>query len=467
MAHRPDPGSFRDPLSRVYLGDDAVWRGLSAEGLADYEAFAATNLFAATQADGRVVATEQVPVQDAPVDPGWAGALRHQRVKRITYPYEWSFSMLRDAALLQLELSRAALAEGILTKDATPYNVQFDGGRPVFIDLGSFERLVPGEPWAGYRQFCEMFLNPLLLQAVADVPFQPWLRGSLDGITPSETRNVLRAQRRLSRDIITHVRLHARAEARYADADADRDVKGELRRAGFGPKIIDAQLANLQRAVQRLEWKAAASTWSSYTERGHYSDADLEAKEAFVAEAAGSHRGGVVLDLGANDGRFSRVAVDAGADLAIAVDGDHLVIDHLYRDLRASGESRILPLVMDLTNPSPALGWRSRERASFVDRAQPDLVLCLAVVHHLALTNTVPFPDVVAFLRDFDADLVVELPHREDPMAKRLLARKREGVFDHYDKPQWEEALSAAFEIKNQQTLPSGTRSLYQATPRL
>ena len=465
MSAPPDPGSFRDPLSRVYVDGDAVWRGLSEAGLADFEAYAATEAYRAAQADGRLVATTAVPVAEAPIDASWAGALRHERLRVLTYPYEWAFSMLRDAARLQLELSRAALAEGVLTKDATSYNVQFDGSRPVFIDLGSFERLVPGEPWAGYRQFCELFLNPLYLQAIADIPFQPWLRGSLNGISPTHAAAAIGSRKRFRRDLLTHVRLHARAEARYADADADRDVRGELKRAGFGPKIIDAQMANLQRAVEALEWKAAASTWSSYSTRGHYTDLDLDAKADFVARATGALDAPTVLDLGANDGRFSRVAIGAGASLAIAVDGDHLVVDHLYRELRAEGEQRILPLVLDLADPSPAMGWRSKERPSFVDRVRPDLVLCLAVIHHLALSNTVPFDEIVEFLHDFGATLVVEMPHRDDPMASRLLGRKRSGVFDHYDQPQWEAALGRRFTVLEQTTLPSGTRTLYLCRP--
>jgi hypothetical protein len=466
LSTTPDPGSFRDPLSRVYVGDAAVWRGLSPAGLADFEAYAATDAFRRAQDDGRVIATSAVPVEESPVGTEWAGALRHDRIRVITYPYEWAFSMLKDAALLQLDLSREALAEGILTKDATSYNVQFEGARPVFIDVGSFERLVPGEPWAGYRQFCELYLNPLLLQAHVDVSFQPMLRGSVHGISPTTAAHLLGSRGRLRRDLLTHVRLHARAEARYADADTERDVKGELQRAGFGPKLIDAQLANLRKTVDRLEWKASASTWSTYGQRGHYTDADLAAKEAFVHAATAALDAPTVLDLGANDGRFSRVAVEAGAPLAVAVDGDHLVVDHLYRQLRREGETRILPLVMDLSDPSPGLGWRSRERPAFVDRVRPDLVLCLAVIHHLALSGTVPFPDVVAFLHDFGSPLVVEMPHRDDPMAARLLARKRPGTFDHYDRPQWEDALRSRFDVEEQRTLPSGTRTLYRCRPR-
>ena len=442
-----------------------MWRGLSARGLADFEAFAATATYQQALAAGDLIGTTLVDPAASPLGDSWAGVLRHDRVPVITYPYEWSFSMLRDAARLQLDLGRRAIAEGVLVKDASSYNVQFQGSRPTFIDVGSFEKLQPGEPWAGYRQFCELFLNPLYVQAIADVPFQPLLRSSLSGISPSVAAGILGGRKRLRRDVLTHVRLHARAEARYADADSSRDVRGEMRRAGFGPKIVAAQMANLARAVERTEWHLAASTWSQYSDRGHYTDRDLDAKADFVAKATAEVGARTVLDLGANDGRFSRVALDAGASRAIAVDGDHLVVDHLYRELRSQGDERILPLVIDLADPSPATGWRSRERAAFVDRMAPDLTLCLAVVHHLALTNTVPFPEIVGLLRDIGAPLVVEMPHRDDPMAARLLSRKRDGLFDHYEVAGFEEALRQRFEVLEQTTLPSGHRTMYRCRP--
>jgi hypothetical protein len=460
-----DPGSFRDPLSRVFVDAAGVWRGLSAEALADYEALAQSTFFRDALDRGDIVATERA---DSAVQlPGeWAGVLRHERIDVLSYPYEWPFEMLRDAARLQLTLARAALAEKLITKDATPYNVQFVGTKPVFIDVGSFERLRPSEPWPGYRQFCELYLNPLLIQAVRDVPFQPLLRGSIHGISPATAADLLRGSGGLQKGVFTHVKLHARAERRYADADRERDIKAELKQAGFGPKLIEAQLRNLDKAVEAMRWRQQTSTWSDYGDRAHYSSADLTAKDEFVAAAVDSGSPPrLVLDLGANDGRFSRLAIAAGAGAVVAVDSDDVVVDRLYRDLRTEGERRILPLVLDLSDPSPGLGWRSRERPPFVTRVRPDLVLCLAVVHHLALTNTVPLDEIVAFLAEFGAPLVVEFPHRDDVMAARLLARKRSGVFDGYDVGPWERALGAHFAVRAQQTLPSGTRTLYRADP--
>ena len=461
---RRDPGSFRDPLSRVYLHGDAVLRGLSAEALADYRALSATTFFPAAVARGDIVATEEIDCAEVPGD--WAGVLRHERIAVISYPYEWPFEMLRDAARLQLDLTQEALAERLITKDASSYNVQFVGTRPVFIDVGSFERLRPSEPWPGYRQFCELFLNPLLVQAVRDVPFQPLLRGRLHGIPPTVAADLLAGSGRLTKGVFTHVKLQARAERKLDERDLDRDVKGELKRAGFGPAIVDAQLKNMRKAIDQLGWDRQRSTWSEYGDRSHYADADLAAKDGFVAAAVGDCSPQLLLDLGANDGRFSRLALDSGATSVVAVDSDDLVVDRLYRDLRDAGERRILPLVLDLSDPSPGLGWRGRERRSFVERVRPDLTLCLAVVHHLALTNTVPLEEIVAFLADFGAPLVVEFPHRDDVMAKRLLARKREGVFDAYDVPNWEQALARQFTIDEQLTLPGGTRTLYRCHPR-
>lgn len=461
-----DPGSFRDPLSRVYVTPDQVWRGLSAEALADYEALAATTFYPAALERGDIVATT-LATEPIPALADWAAVLRHDRIPVLSYPYEWPFEMLRDAARLQLRLGRDAVAEGLITKDASSYNVQFDGTQPVFIDVGSFERLRKGEPWPGYRQFCELFLNPLYLQVLRDIAFQPLLRSSVHGIAPRVAASLIGGSGWLHKGVFTHVRLHARADRKYADADRKRDVRSELKRAGFGPKLIDAQLHNLQKAVEALDWKAQASTWSDYSDRSHYTERDLDEKERFVRETVEALASpDLVLDLGANDGRFSRTAIAAGARYVVAVDSDDVVIDRLYRDLRAEGERGILPLVLDLSDPSPGLGWRSRERAGFVDRVRPDLTLCLAVVHHLALTNNVPLDEIVAFLADFGAPLVVEFPHRDDPMAARLLARKRSGLFDGYDVANWEKALNQRFAIVAQTDLPSGTRTLYRGEPR-
>ena len=463
---QPDPGSFRDPLSQVFASDDEILRGLSPQGLADFEAIEAAPFFQSFLEDGKVVATTLLPPGSHPLHEQWAGVLRHERLAVVSYPYEWTFEMLRDAAILQIEVTRNAVEAGFSVKDASPYNVMFDGARPVFIDIGSFERPVRTEAWPGYRQFSELFLNPLVIQAAGGVGFHQWLRGSVDGIGLDDTVAVVRLRRRLRKGLGVHVTLQARSYRKQTAAEVAAGPTGrtDQRRAGFSPTIVTAQLNSLEKTVRALRWKAQRSVWSDYSDRSHYVGQDLPAKEAFVAGAVETLAPALVLDLGANDGLFSLLAAEHGATRVVAVDFDHLVVDRLYRHLRDIGETRILPLVLDLVNPSPGAGWRSRERRSFVDRVRPDLVLCLAVVHHLALTNTIPLDEIVDFLSEFGSALVVEFPHPDDPMVKRLLSRKRPGLFDHYNRDNWELSLRRRFNVSEREVLE--TRTLYRCLLR-
>jgi SAM-dependent methyltransferase len=464
-AARVEPGSFRDPDSRVFVTDDAVLRTLSPQGLADWEALAATELFTRAVSDGKVVGTERVESGDLPgeLQEGAAAVLRHERVPFVSYPYEWSFGMLRDAALLHLELLEAALAEDVVLKDASPYNVQWRGASPLFIDVGSFERLTPGEPWLGYRQFCALFLYPLLLQAHKGVAFQPWLRGSLEGISPEQFRSLMSARDLLRRGVLTHVYLHARLE-RGRDETA-REVKSELRAAGFKKELIVANVRRLAKLIRRLEWSPPRSTWSGYEATTSYDEAGSARKQAFVREATASRRWELVWDLGCNVGRFSRMAAEH-ARYVVALDSDAAVVERLYRELKSEKSTTILPLVADVLDPSPGLGWRGAERQPLLERGSPDLTLCLALVHHLAIGGNVPVRDVVAWLASLGSAMIVEFPTREDPQVQRLLAAKRDDMHVDYERDVFERALNDAFEIERSETLAGGTRVLYFARPR-
>jgi hypothetical protein len=378
----------------------------------------------------------------------------------VSYPYEWPFGMLKDAALLELDLLLAALDEGLVLKDASPYNVQWRGARPVFVDVGSFERLREGEPWAGYRQFCTLVLYPLQLQAYKGVPFQPWLRGALEGIEPSEMRALLGFRDRFRRGVLTNVVLHARLEGRYAD----RDVKSDLKKAGFHAELIRANARKLRKLVQRLEWEPGRTAWSDYGEANPYDDADAAAKEAFVGEAAGTRRRRLLWDLGANDGRYTRIAARE-ADYTVAVDADTAVVEALYRTLRTEGSRTILPLVGNVADPSPGLGWRGAERSTLAERARPDLTLCLALVHHVALSSNVPVRSFLDWLAELETEVVVEFPTRDDPMVQRLLSRKGPGANPEYDTEVFERALDERWRVERREVLPSGTRILYRAIP--
>ena len=371
--------------------------------------------------------------------------------------------MLKDAALLQLELVLSALEETVILKDASPYNVQWRGSRPVFIDVGSFEQLREGEPWTGYRQFCMLLLYPLMLQAYKGIPFQPWLRGSIDGIAPEECRNVMSARDTLRRGVLTHVVLHSRLERRYGDRR--RDVKNELRAAGFRKELVRANVRGLQKVVRGLEWRPPPGVWTQYSTTTTYSEADATRKAAFVREAVQSRRPRLVWDLGCNDGTFSRIAAEV-ADYVVAVDADHGTVEQLYRALKADAETRILPLTMNIADPSPRLGWRGRERKALPDRGRPDLTLCLALLHHVAISSNVPVREFLDWLRSLGTSLVIEFPTPDDPMVKTLLAAKRPGTHADYERETFERSLAEAFDVERSETLSSGTRVLYFAHPR-
>jgi hypothetical protein len=448
----------------VFITPQGVFRALSAAGLEEWRALAASPLWRELQDEGRVVATQQAELDALPdvLAGEAAGVLRHERVPFLSYPYEWPFSMLKDAALLHLELNRRALRADLALKDASPYNVQWRGTRPVFIDVGSFERLRPDEPWVGYRQFCMLFLYPLMLQAYKGLPFHAALRGSIDGIEPQQARAML-AGERFRKGVLSNVLMHARLESRYAGAEGG-EVKRELGRAGFSRELLAANFAKLEKLVRRLEWDGGETAWTGYGEDNTYDEASTAAKEAFVREAAARRRSRLAWDIGCNDGRYARIAA-AGADLVVALDADHATVDALYRRLRDERREGILPLVMSVTDPSPDLGWRGRERASLERRGTPELALCLAVVHHVCITGNVPVRELLDWLRSLDAALVIEYPDRADPMVRRLLGGKRDGSNPDYEKAAFERALSERFTVDRSAAV-SETRTVYEARPR-
>jgi len=370
--------------------------------------------------------------------------------------------MLKDAALVQLDLLLAALEHDMVLKDSTPYNVQFKGAQARFVDIGSFERLRQGEPWVGYRQFCMLYLYPLLLQAAKGVPFQPWLRGSIDGITPGQMRALMSFRDRFRRGVFTNVFLHARLEERYADRPGQ--VKAEVKRV-FKKELLVANVRKMRKLVERLGWDPPRGVWTAYGERNTYTDDDARRKDDFVREVARSRDWKLVWDIGANNGRYSRIAAE-GARAVVAVDADQGPVELLYRDLRAEGDERILTLAMNLADPSPGLGWRGRERKSMPERGAPELVLALALVHHMAISANVPVRELIDWLASLGAALVIEFPTREDPMVKKLLAPKRDGLHPDYELGFFERCLGEAFEVERSERLGSGTRVLYYARPK-
>ena len=459
---RYDSGSFRDPNSRVWRDGARVLRGLNETAAADFAALSATNFYRGACKAGDLVGSDPVEAT-APDGSDWTLVLDHAPIEVITYAHEWSFSMLQEAASLTLKLVRAAIDEDITSKDATPYNIQFVGAAPTFIDITSFEPYRGGEPWWGYRQFCQMFLYPLMFTAYKDLPHQPWMRGAVDGITPEQARRVLQGRRHGGKGLIPHVWLHAKADRRFRGGSAG--TVNDLKRAGYSKKIYIAMVDRLRKLVDGLKWNRSDSTWAEYSQRGHYASNDLLSKADFVRRVIAQHHRSQVWDIGANDGMFSRIAVEH-ADVVLAMDADALVVDRLYRALREDGTHRIIPLVVNFADPTPGIGWRGMERPALTARSNPEMVLALAVIHHLALTHNVPTAAILDSLVDLNAEVVLEVPAESDQMVKELKSHKRAGTHYAYTLATIEAQINQRFDVRHREQLPGGTRVLFHLTPK-
>ncbi len=461
-----DSGSFRDRRARVFYYGGEIYRGLDETAHRDWRSLVETRFFPNAVAKGQIVATEEVPRDsfDAPDSPSgepWHTILHHARVPFISYPYEWPFGMLRDAALLQLQLLEASIAEDFILKDSSSYNVQWFGSRPTFIDVASFETLQKGAPWVGYRQFCQLFLYPLMLQAYRGAPFQPWLRGCIDGPRPQDAWAFFSCRDLARPGVFAHVYLQAKLQARFAATT--KTVSNELKDSGFGKELILANVRKLKKIVTGLAWQPAQSEWSDYEDHHSYSDEDHRAKKGLVADICKAQEPKLVWDIGCNTGTFSRIAAEHGA-YVVAMDADTLAVQKLYDRLRQEQRENILPLTMNLADPSPNLGWRGQERKSMENRRSPDLLLCLALIHHAVITAHIPLRDFVGWIASLGCTVVLEFVTREDPMVRTLLRNKADTYAD-YTLENFERVLSESFAVKRRTVTNGGTRVLFLGEP--
>lgn len=388
---------------------------------------------------------------------GAASVIRPRAIDFISHPYEWCFSQLRDAALLTLDLQSRALDAGMRLKDASAYNIQFDAGRPILIDSLSFERAEPTEPWPAYRQFCEHFLAPLALIAYRDPRSALMLRDFIDGIPLDFAARLLPGRTRLNLGLASHLHIHAGAQRRAARAPAvvDGAAAAPRRVSATGQRAL---LDSLRRTVSGLRWQPTGH-WSGYAGATSYSDAATASKGQIVAEMLAAIGGSTAWDLGANTGVYSAMAADAGYRV-VAWDQDAGSVEAHWLRVRGTDGSPILPLVLDLTNPSPSLGWGLEERASFLERGEPDVLLALALVHHLAIANNVPLPGVARLFARIAPRAIVEFVPKEDPMTRHLLAARRD-IFDGYSIDGFRHAFSDRFEIVREAPIADSPRSLF------
>ncbi len=451
-----ESGSFRDPTSRVFYHDGRVLRGLNADSAKIDTAARASGLMDQLVAAGLFVNNWVVEDVEPPDGVPTDAVIESVRLPIMSYPSEWSFAMLRDAALATLDANLLALEKGFILKDASAFNVVFDGATPTIIDIGSIDEFGERGIWTAYAQFCDHFLAPLMLEAYTGVAFQRMLHGKTDGVPIGDLNRLLRGRASAHKGVLSHVRLRNMLERRAAGmaTEARRDVG----KASLPATAIAATVSKMRKLVSELE-SAAPSTWADYEDSLPYETTSTDAKAQFVkdaAAAAAKHR--VAVDVGANAGLFTRILSEQ-FEQVLGIDNDQGAIDALYASTRQSGITNLTPLVVDITNPTPAFGWRGKERAAFADRIRPDFATWLAVIHHLALGIGLPLEEIVALAYEFSEEAVAEFVSMEDPMAQRISASRTTDL-SPYSRDYFEHHLASRGTIVSRQEV-SPTRTMY------
>lgn len=454
MNSRRLKSSFRDPSGCVIRSGELIYRQVNQEYRDKYDHLMSSGLYDELTNTRRLIPHVEV---DRPVIDSEKvyRILKPENIDFISYPYEWSFSQLKDAALLTLDIQRTAMNHGMSLKDASAYNIQFHRGKAVFIDTLSFETLDPHAPWVAYRQFCRHFLGPLALMAKKDFRLSQLFRSNIDGLPLDLVSNLLPARTWLNPFLFIHLYLHANS----TEVLTGKASRRELRRKKMSPRALDGLIDSLRSAVTRLKWHPSKSAWSRYRDCMNYTPSSYCAKKKTVARYLDEIKPSSVWDLGSNDGEFSRIAAKMGIE-TVSFDSDYSLVESHYRRIRAEKEKHILPLVMDLCNPSPSAGWAGCERDSLLERGPADCILALAIVHHLAIGNNVPLEDIARFFKDVGRRLIVEFVPRNDSQIIEML-RFREDIFHDYNQVGFESAFSNHFRILGKETVGDSGRTLY------
>jgi ribosomal protein L11 methylase PrmA len=454
---QPVSGSFRDPAGGVHKLGSRILRTVASEHAGEFASALRTGLLDRLAAEDLIVPFRELPISPASLGlPDAAYVFEHPPLPFISHPYEWSFEALRAAALHHLDLHLAAMEGGLTLSDASAYNIQFVGARPVFIDMLSFRPYRDGEIWAGYRQFCEQFLNPLLLCAATGVTPNAWYRGTLEGIATSDLRRLLPWRSKLSRRVLLHVVAHSALErAEGSTATAQTTAAAGLPRASFL-----RLLADLRKWIASLASKGnRASLWADYAKTCSYSEEEQSAKRSEVAAFVAKTAPSVVWDMGCNAGEYALLALKNGATTVIGWDGDATAVDAAYLAARQAN-ARFTPLVGSLANPSPSQGWGQSERAGLQERSSADAVLALALVHHLVFGANVPLRQAVAWLAGLAPRGLIEFVPPDDVQVRAMRAR-RTGGHHPYDREHFLSALRAAARIERSTVIGPSARELF------
>jgi hypothetical protein len=452
------PASFRDPSGFIFQYQGELYRQVNQSYRDHYQMLMDSGLYSALVNQGMLIPHDEVEAPVADKSCVWK-TLKPEPISLISYPYEWCFSQLKDAALLTLEIQRIALEHGMCLRDASAYNIQFHRGRAIFIDSLSFEPYVEGFPWVAYRQFCQHFLAPLTVMAKRDIRLLQLMRAQIDGLPLDMASGLAPRRTWLNFGLLSHLHLHAKTQKAFSGS---RKAPSEttLRLSKVSRMGLMGLLEGLRKTISKLEWKPGGTEWGDYYNDTNYSDNSFATKQKYISAFLDEINPASVWDLGANIGLFSRIASDRSIS-TVAFDIDPSAVETNYRQIRKQNETTLLPLVLDLTNPSPGLGWNSTERDSLAARGPADCIMALALIHHISISNNVPFIRVAEFFAELCCrSLIIEFVPKSDSQVQRLL-RSREDIFSGYDREHFEQAFGDYFTIRQAEAIDGSERILY------
>lgn len=441
--------SFRDNSGFIFWENGEIFRQVNPCYKEEYDMLMTGGLYEKLISKNWLVEHREVEPRD-----GAYKIIKPEKLDYISYPYEWSFSMLKDAALLTLKIQKIALKYDMSLKDATAYNIQFtSNAKPIFIDTLSFEKFKE-TPWVAYAQFCRHFLAPLLLMSYTDNRLQNLLRDYIDGIPLDLASKLLPVKTKFNPSILMHMHLHSQKSVQL-EGNSSVNVKA----LKMSKKQQIAMVENLKDLVKSIKWNPKGTEWGEYYTFTNYSDDAAKQKHDIVSKFIDEVQPGNLWDLGANNGFYTRIA--SGKNIsAIAFDIDPIAVEKNYLSVKNSKERNILPILSDLTNPAPAIGWANKERMSFMEKGGADVVMALAIIHHLSISNNLPFKKTAEFFSKIAKNLIIEFVPKTDSKVKILLST-REDIFPDYDEKHFEETYREYFDITEKIKISGSERTMY------
>ncbi|MBC8459372.1 MAG: SAM-dependent methyltransferase [Deltaproteobacteria bacterium] len=432
--------------------DGKIYRSIFAPGVKDFEALRDEGVYDKLIEAGLLLPYDEVNLGNLAPE-GTIYCLVHPRIPMISYPWEWSFAMLKDAALIHLDAMEELIPLGFWLRDASAFNVQYDGNRLRLIDTLSIGRRVPESPWVAYQQFCSHFLASLVMAAYCDIRTLALWRNYIDGFPLDLAAKTIPFWRRYTPRLFMHLSLHARFQSK-ADRKQDIGKQKSPHKVKISNRGLIGIIRSLRRTIEGITWRSSSKIWMDYGDIRTYQPQDLAQKSAYVDRVIRRLRPNMVWDLGANTGEFSLIAASHGA-FVVSIDGDPCCTEFLFQKVSTEGIRSILPLTMDLANPSPELGWNNSERLSLKDRGPADLLLALALIHHLVFSCCVPLALIAQWFGILSRHVLVEFVPPEDPMVQKLLAH-RNNEHHPYSMDQFKTSFGNIFNFVDQTSLPNG-----------